>query len=348
MIEKLLKAKSPGDIFSDYSSPANRVAGEIAGAIAVLTGEYHRIAKIVHPDNFPDLTENKKASDATAVLNSLFETAKTWIETNSWGKNTSKNKITIGKTEVFLTGENIPGDICDGFPTEGGDFIKIPRAAEDNDLVKREAELLTDIWKNDPDHAKKFLPELKRTARIQFPDGERISNIFPYFTTHHPSRGYTLQEVKNKYPNLDLRHAAWIWRRLLGSLAVIHHNGWIHANILPSNFIIFPETHYGMLISFTGAVRNNDTAVIAPGEKSFYPSEVFEKKPLNPATDIYMAAKIMRYLLGKTPISQRINALLNACELKSGRLSDAWQIHEEFGVALRKIYGEPKFIEFKM
>lgn len=211
MIDKLLAAKSPADIFSDYSNPPNRVAAEIAGTIAILTGEYHRIAKEVHPDKFSDEKENKKASDATAKLNSLFEQAKNWIETNSWGKNTSKQKITIGKTEVFLTGEVIPGDICDGFPTDGGDFIKIPRAAEDNDLVKREAELLADIWKNDSDHAKKFLPELKRTARIQFPDGERIANIFPYFTTHHPGRGYTLQEVKSKYPNLDLRHAAWIW-----------------------------------------------------------------------------------------------------------------------------------------
>lgn len=362
LIKKLLAAKSPTEIFSDFGA----LSEDIPTKLSVLSDEYHDLAKQVHPDKvvysdsgFENTPENiKKASDCFSNLKNLFDLAKKWVENNKWGDLAfiglkPKVSLKIGKDTIYLSGEKYFGNICDVFVTEGGEIVKIPRSAEDNDLVRAESELLKDIWARDKDHAVKVLPELKRTVKIGFPDGERICNIFPHFTTHHPGRGYTLQEVIQKYPDgLDLATAAWMWRRLLLSLTIIHHNGYVHGNIIPENFIIYPETHYGMIVGFTGSVKIGEKAVIiAESCRDLYPPEIFNKKPLDQSTDIYMAAKVMWKLLGakgNAQLSPRIKGILNACTLTSGRLNDAWQIHESFGLALRKIFGEPKFIEFKM
>lgn len=371
LTSKILAAKSPTEIFSDFGA----LKGDISEKSDILNKEYHEIAKQVHPDkvnsDLQDKSETerdkivKNASDAFANLKNLFDLAKKWVENNKWGDLAfiglkPKVSLKIGKGTIYLSDTKYSGDICDVFVTEGGEVVKIPRSAEDNDLVKAESELLKYIWTNDKNHAVKVLPELKRTVKIGFPDGERICNIFPHFSTRHSGRGYTLKEVMQKYSDgLDLATAAWMWRRLLLSLTIIHHNGYVHGNIIPENFIIYPETHYGMLVSFTGAVKIGEKAIVCSDEanykeesnKKYYPPEVFDKKSLTEQTDIYMAAKIMWDLLGekgKYQLTPRIKGILNACTLNSGRLDDAWSIHEDFGLALRKIFGDPKWVEFKM
>lgn len=368
LIAKIIAAKSPTEIFSDFGALKS---ADIAGNLAILSEEYHKMAKEVHPDKvivcfnscsgyYSDKEKenlSQKASDAFANLKKHFDFAKKWLENSKWGDLDfiglkPKVSLKIGKDTIFLSGEKYSGNICDVFVTEGGETVKIPRSPEDNDLVKSESAILKDIWEKDKDHAVKVLPEFKRTVKIGFPDGERICNIFTHFSSHHPGRGYTLQEVIQKYPKgLNLDTAAWMWRRLLLSLTIIHHNGYVHGNIIPENFIIYPETHYGMIVGFTGSVKIGEKAVVfSEDNRDLYPPEVFNKKPLDQTTDIYMAAKVMWKLIGENvgQLSPRIKGILNACTLNSGRLSDAWEIHEDFGVALRKIFGPPKFVEFKM
>jgi serine/threonine protein kinase len=131
-------------------------------------------------------------------------------------------------------------------------------------------------------------------------------------------------------------------------LVIAHDAGWVHNGLTLSNFIIEPETHRGVLIDFTNSVKIGSPAKSITKNKDDHPLEVMTKRPLVPATDLFMAQRVMRKLLGNTPITPRINALLNACALVNGRLNDARDVMRTFKDALLPIFGSPKFVEFKM
>lgn len=317
MISLILKAVFVKEIFSDFAS---------------IEDSYRKFAKQIHPDKNPD----PKAEEAFQRLLKAKEIAE-----KGYNDSTRIDDLPIvnisGKD--YVVEDRREGDICDVLISTDV-VIKIPKAPKDNDLMEREADVLTALSK-DID-AGGYVPKLISSEFVKL-EGKRRINILSRNGT------VTLAEVIKAFPDgLPLCHAAWIFNRILGAIIITHRNGYIHNGLIPQNFTIVPETHQGFLLNFAGAVKIGEQAKIVTGQKEFHPPEVFAKKPLVPATDLFMAAKVMRQLLGKTPISKRIDALLRACEIENGRINSALEIYDDFKVALSNIFGPPTFVEFKM
>lgn len=334
-IQQILSAASAFKFFPDFSDKSD--------SLSLLKGVYHSFAAKVHPDKNKD----PKAAEAFQKLAEFYEIATNALQKGEWAPPKPKITVKFGKTSVVLTDKVIKGDVCDCIVTEGGQLLKIPRNLKDNDLVKREAEVIKDCFDREPENSKRFLPELIQSARISTPGGERFCNLFTHYTRYGTERGYSLVEVHEKHKNLDLRNSAWIFRRILSSLITIHSCGWVHCNLKPENYIIYPETHFGMLTSFTGAVKSGEKGVIAPGDRSFYSPDLVNKKPLKEGADLYSAAKIMRYLLGSTPITKRMNGILSACERPDNGMKTE-EIYDDFENALFLYFGERKWVELNM
>lgn len=331
---KIQSATCPQDIFPDYLSLG------IAGALAALKKFYVEQIVLFHPDKVEE-KDKKEAENISGKLNALYEEAQELLRLGKWERPKPKVSIMVGKNSIYLEGTIYRGDFCNCFVTEGKELIKIPRVAKDNLKTKKEAEVLNAVWKAAPQNAKQFFPELRRTIRLERKDGERICNIFPHFSAHHSGRGYTLEEVIKAYPKgVDLRNAAWMFNRLILALETLHFSDYIHGNLTPSNFIIFPETHYGMLISFTSAGKEGDKASI----KSEYSSS---DDILSTSADIYSAVKIMRKLLGSTPVTKRMEGIFKSCELAWGNNS-AQAVFDDFKDALFRHFGPPTRAEFTM
>jgi serine/threonine protein kinase len=335
---KIKEAKCPQDVFPDYLSLG------IEPALAALKKFYVEQILLFHPDKV-DEKYKSEAENISGKLNALYEEAQASIRLGKWDRPKSKSIIQIGKNSLYLAGQVYRGTFCNCFVTEGGELIKIPRSAKDNPKVTRESEVLKEVWKNTRENAQQFFPELRRTIKLARPDGERVCNIFPHFSEHHPDRGYTLQEVINAYPGgVDLRNAAWMLNRLLVAIGTLHYSDYVHANLTPDNFIIFPETHYGMLVGFTSAVKNGEKSDTV----SEYSAPEVGKSALTPASDLWSAIKIIRKVLGKTPITPRMEGLFKSCEMTKHRNNDAFEVFNDFKDALFRHFGPPSRAEFTM
>jgi serine/threonine protein kinase len=331
MIKKILAAKYAEDVFGTVLS------------LSGLTKRYHKISKEVHPDHNSD----SKAADAFAKLTEFFEFAKKCFEDGTYGQKLSIKPakgvvVNIGKSNFVLQGK-WEGEVADVFDV-GNQVVKIPRNCADNDLMTAEAEAYKAIWEfAKKDHEKIYrahLSELVLSAKIKY-KGQRVVNVFDKFTDC-----VTLADVLKAYPDgLDLRHAAWMWRRMLAALTLIHAAGWVHGSVIPANFLIFPKDHRGVFVGLTSAVKIGETIKVA---NEFAPPEILNKKPAKPETDIYMAGQCMIRMLGSTKVNAKVNGLIRAATLPGTRLNSALDIHDEFANILFDIYGKPKFIDFTM
>jgi hypothetical protein len=121
--------------------------------------------------------------------------------------------------------------------------------------------------------------------------------------------------------------------------------------------LIRPSDHNGILIDWCYSVAIGEPIkAISKPYADDYPPEVPAKLGATPATDLYMAARLMVRLLGgsgaEPPPSapKPIQALLRACLIPAParRHSDAWQVLEDFHTILGELYGPPTFRPFRM
>ncbi len=164
---------------------------------------------------------------------------------------------------------------------------------------------------------------------------------------------YTLAQVHEAYPDgIDLRDAAWMFNRLLGALVAAHRSNIVHGAVLPEHVLIFPKDHNAILLDWSYAVKPGiPIKAISPGRRTFYPPEIFLKKPATFSVDLYMAAFCLFFLVGgdKAAIPTPIRGLLRSCWLGvAHRPGNAWELFEEFGKLLKALYGPKKFRHFVM
>ncbi|MFN0183759.1 MAG: protein kinase family protein [Aquabacterium sp.] len=58
----------------------------------------------------------------------------------------------------------------------------------------------------------------------------------------------------------DVRHAVWLWRRVLDVLGWLHQQGWTHGDLLPAHWLIHPADHGVLLMGWASARRGGDRA----------------------------------------------------------------------------------------
>jgi hypothetical protein len=200
---------------------------------------------------------------------------------------------------------------------------------------------------------RKYLPDLAESFKAfdGFPKRVHVFRYEPGF--------YTLEQVHEQHPALDGRHLAWVFNRLLTVLGFSHGQGIVHGAVLPCHVLIHAANHGLRLVGWGQSVETaRPVNAISTRYKDWYPPEVLNKQPASPATDLFLAARCLIYLAGGDPVRDRmpdavpapVQRFVKACLLEGARMRphDAWELLEEFGELLRRLYGPPTFHELTM
>ena len=237
-------------------------------------------------------------------------------------------------------------------PTLDG-VIKIAKDTSYNDLGQNEAKILEKLFPKQAGDVKfyRYLPRLLET--FELPVSGRQAVVLPLFREH-----LTLKDILQAYPTgIDFRDMVWMFKRTLVGTGFVHKNGVVHGAILPDHVLVHPTGHGAKLLDWSFAIEAGDhIRGISGGYSDYYPPEVFDKEKALPATDIYMTAKCAVALLGgnvvtnemPTTVPKEIQVFLERCLVKNPhrRLSDAWDVHEQFDVLLQKLVGKPTYRPF--
>ena len=360
-------AKGPEDFFGVLSGDRDAMKGQVQRL-------YRSTARIMHPDF------NGGAAEANAIfsrLNELWEDAKSKIARGIYGDRTKNADGTQAGAVVSGTGGSayqvldfhLPGDFCDihrGIVTKGKTatpfYLKIVRQPRDNDLVENEARVLAQLLAT-PGAALQ-LPRYLETLEIKDGGVRRLANAFAEVPHTH-----TFEAIRARYPHgIEPKHAAWMWRRLLWILHFAHTKGFVHGGVVPSHCMPLVEaggkpTHGLILLDWSYAVSRNASArikAIAPEYRELYAPEILGKKTPTAASDIYMAAASILWLMGgkfesgrklmPSVIPEPIKEILREC-LRSDpmtRPQDAYALHERLKDVFERAFGSPKFHVFTM
>jgi serine/threonine protein kinase len=123
--------------------------------------------------------------------------------------------------------------------------LKVARDRHDNDLLMKEAQLLTYLY---PDTQKEegLYAGLPRLLDSSLTGGLRF-NVLSRATDH-----VSLEAVLAAYPTgLDFRDVVWMYKRILGMLGFVHAKGVIHGAVIPPHFMVHPVHHGGKLLGWS-------------------------------------------------------------------------------------------------
>ncbi len=363
--DEMERATLPEDVFG-------QLHGSIDEQLAGLRESFRRLAKIAHPDGYVSAQDQAAAHDTFTRLNLLYQHAEERVRVGSYR---NPNSIPVDavytiqsqKHEYHLTGQYQHGaytlNYAGGYIQAGRWHpVEIHLAVEpvDNGIVRNEAAILTEIRKSENhDKFSAYLPEMVESFDVQVGTVRHAAIVFAGL-----DGWYTLQQVHERYPDgVDARDMAWIYRRLLAALGFLHTSGVVHCAVLPANVLIQPEQHGLMLVHFGssfsagGAGRSLPIACAQP-ERQWYPPDMVSNRIVTSATDLYLAARCMRFILGADPVGkgfpaavpQPIASFLTGCLMSTTRScpSDAWALKEEFDEGLGKLWGKRKFHPFTM
>lgn len=310
---------------------------------------YRRLAQVLHPDRYHG-TERELATAAFAQLTALHLEAEQALAANRYGQPqiVIRTRKAVHKVESKFADGDLTALYRADTTSDAGtadSLIKVARSPKDNDLLAAEATALKRLHA-EPDKLERHIPILLDTFIYQ--EGRRRANAIGWLD------GFiSLEQVRRAYPNgLDPRHGAWIWRRLLMGLGYAHDNGVLHGAVIPEHVLIEPKDHAVMLADWCYSSIDVDgrcppIKAAAGGAKRamWYPEEIRAKEPPTIATDLYMAAQTMNWLMrGPTASTapRPMRAFFNGCTLtkQSMRPQNAWVLLEEFDALLERM-GEP-------
>jgi serine/threonine protein kinase len=348
--------KTPEQLFGDLGTAPD-------AQLAAGKKKYRDFSRIAHEDKHQNNPADKIASHAAFTrLSELWMEAQARIGKGIYGKAGSLKPTVIKTARTLYTIESglAAGDYANlyrGFYVDKNNdradvLIKMARQPVDNDMLDNEAHTLTALH---------VATDKLALASIQYPavlesfttkPESRRTNVFKWREGYRP-----LNDIVATYPGgVDPRHFVWIWNRLLMLLSVTHQQGIIHGAVLPSHILVHPETHDLTLVGWTFAEKSKEhVKAISAGHHSWYPPEVLSKRPASAATDIYMAARSMVYILGghgEAPVSvpAPFRRFLASCliEMQARRPSDAYALHEEFQEVARSVYGRRRFVRLEL
>lgn len=317
---------------------------------------YRTLARLVHPDHAPSDAADK-AQAAFAKLAGLYAALPGYPVA---APPLPAFSVTT-KTRTYTSRERLAeGDLANlivmAFDEDGDEstaILKIIRDAANTDLLSAEATALRTIARDGDLDYRAFFPELLDTLtyRDTATGLERGANVLRDMPTF-----VTLADVKAAYPNgLDARDVAWMWRRLLTALGAAHGAGVVHGAVTPEHIMIEPDAHGLVLVDWCYSVKTDAAgaypalAAIVPAHRALYPPEVIARNPVSPASDLFMASKVMEGLFdAATP--RAIRAFVAGCmqERVTTRPDDAWSLLHELDGLLVRLYGPHQFRPFAM
>lgn len=325
-LNEFLKDSTPEEIFSTYDDRVESI--------------YAKYAILCHPDSVDHIL--------------AAETFKLLSQKKDERLNGKFTTITA-KSGTYEVRENptFKGDIADFYVTrDGTKLLKVGRSAKSKDLFNNEYKVLKTL---NTDETR----DSKMATYYHFIDGaftiseggiDRSCHVF----NHDPAL-FSLVQVHEKYPNLDPRHWAWMFKRLLVSLAWTHKQGYVHGAVLPEHILVNRDTHGAKLIGWSHAVKIGEVITSIPGgKKAQYPQRVLDKQPATPEIDLYMAGELGKWMLGNhldmgNDSMIPIRSYLRTFSLPKSKLpGGAWDFHVILDELLQRMYGKPKFIKLEI
>lgn len=382
--ENLTKAKYPEDVFGIFDDTV--LISEYPSKIEKV---YKKIVKIIHPDKYAKeaKTIQDMAEEATKKLNEFYTLAKTKVEQGIYGHTNKKpNTSSSPYISVFKSKKNnynvieriYTGETCGIFNGlvigKGGlgtnCLLKVPHSSKDNDLMKREADSILIMRKKEKSIKNEKsritlasrIPVLIESIELKEPGStnKKIVNCFSY-SAPEKTGWYNLEEIHKRYPEgVSTQQMIFIWNRVLEALTLAHTANICHSCIIPKHIRIHAESHKGVLIDWSASTNGLTDSVpyIEELYREFYPDELINNKLSTPASDIYMAAWCMIYILGgnlqtkilPTTIPESIINILNKCVQpnKKVRYKSVETLYLDIEDACKKLYGGKKFVELKM
>ncbi len=345
---KLRQATQPEDVFGSLSRPLEQSLREI----------YREMVIELHPDH--NQLRIPEATEAFKLLQEWHAAAQTKVMAGTYG--TEPTLEVSSRRHHYLSGKPpIVGDLCDVFTARADGkrkvIVKVARHPKNNDLLSAEVTTLRAIHAHlDGTPLRAHFPVLIETFRLKDEVGAlRQTNVL-----RHEADSFSLADVRKRYPEgLHPADAAWMFNRMVAALGNAHEAGWVHGAVVPEHVLIRPKDHNGILIDWCYSVRSGQQIkAISPARRPFYPPEVLQKLAATSATDIFMAAQCMIFILGgdvttdslPSTVPKPITALLRACLIPAPkrRYQNAWHIFDDFKEILERLYGEPTFRPFTM
>jgi serine/threonine protein kinase len=279
---------------------------------------YRTLAKIVHPD-VVGAELRVPATEAFARLNALYQ------DRNVDGAlfpNTGQQRQTAESApEKFAE-----GDLADLFE-DGNLLVKVVRDSANNDLMAAEAAALRRLRTHGRPSYRAYAPQLKET----FSYYGRTANVLT------KQRGF--RDLTGT-ADLEPPDLVWIWRRLLAGLGWAHRAGVVHGAVFEEHVLIDPRIRGLVLIDWCYAtpVRRRPKALIARREHQ-YPPEVPGGQPVTPATDIYLATRLMTRLFGPD-MPHPLRRFADGCLYDAPRMrpQNAWQLLTELDELIPQRY----------
>lgn len=342
----ILKAKTCEDVFG-------ALAGDRSAQVLTARTLYRKFASIVHEDRHAnDDAALILAHEAFSLLSAFWREARLKIEKGTYGTTSTPkiDAVLASQKHTYRIDEAIgAGDLANLYAgvDETGKrvIVKVSRLAAVNDLLMQEAVVLADLTNGVSPSADSFgrlFPPMVESFRVKH---QRIVQHVNVFEDRRAGNAvFSLHDVVLNFPGgIDPRHFVWIFKRLLMVLSYAHGRNWVHGAVLPTHVLVRPADHGILLVDWAYAVqRGQRLRAISPAYKSSYAPEVFTGKASS-ATDLYMAAKCMLYILGDVVghVPGPFLAVLNACLLPNPyrRSPDALAVYDALEKAAKAVYG---------
>lgn len=177
------------------------------------------------------------------------------------------------------------------------------------------------------------LPQVLASGRSGAAGHERDALVL-----RHPTGFWgSARDVLDHHPQgiQDVRHAVWMWRRVLEVLAYVHRAGWTHGDLRAEHWLVHPADHGVLLVGWGRARQGGDAA-----------------------RDLMQSAWTVRALLHghrddhEPAIPDRVPAamrdLLRAASEDAAwcRRLDAGQLDQALMAAAGQAFGPPHFVPF--
>jgi serine/threonine protein kinase len=264
---------------------------------ATIKRAYRRVTTEHHPDLHPN---DPCAAERFRLVRAAYEVLGDSDKRALYDRTGSASAVTIRSREhTYRVGARLcQGDVADLLDavdeTNTTVVVKGARDHANDDLLANEAARLQSLARADQTSAARlrYIQPLRDTFTIRDSSRQRRTiNVFERLGGWH-----TLEAIRVKRPALPIEHAAWMFNRLLEGLGFIHRHGLVHGAVVPAHVMAFASTadpspwdHGVKLIDWCYAVESGQPlAAFAPKWKDVYAPEVFAKRPVTPAADIFM------------------------------------------------------------
>lgn len=265
--------------------------------VADVDKAFKKLALRFHPDKHASNEEDSEWAGKIFGLLGNYRIALTDLIEKGVTPGKVEIEIAIGKRKIKFTDVMHEGDL--GLVVRNGsDVLKILRDPSDSDLYR---------------NAEKHLKKLRGHEHF---DQYLIGKITPVNVNMggviHPAqhykyvKGYTLEQIKAKYPVTTAPHSTWMLNRILEILTHAHAQGIANMGVLPRHVLIIPKTHGGVLLDWTCSTMGKPIATADTELFGTYPNFVYDKPDDVRYADVIMAFDIYKWLAGEENIPSDI------------------------------------------